>query len=51
MAVAQHPTLVEVGGLLLADLAGDFVEGFGLPGSHGEGDGNLLLSQQVGSSG
>ena len=46
VAVAQHPAFVEVGGLFLADLSGDLIEGFGPAGGHGEGDSYLLLRQQ-----
>jgi hypothetical protein len=45
--VTQHPSLVEVGGFLLTYLLGDLVEGFGPPGGHGKGDGNLLFGQLV----
>ena len=47
MAVPQHPSFVEVGGLLLADLLGYLVERLRPPRSHRKGNGDLLLSQFV----
>ena len=47
VAVAQHPPLMEVRRLVLADLFGDLVEGFGPAGSHGEGHGYLFFRELV----
>ena len=45
MAVADNPALVEIGGLLRADLLGDFVKRLRTAGGHRKGYGDLLLAQ------
>ena len=47
VAVVEDPFFVKVGGALLGDPLGNFVEGLGAPGGHGEDDGYLLLREVV----
>ena len=51
MAVAQHPSLVKVGGFFLADFLSDLVEGLRPTGGHSESHSDLLLGQIVGVEG
>ena len=51
VAVAEDPPFVETGGAFFAHLLGDFVEGFGAAGGHGEDHGQLLLRQVAGAEG
>ena len=45
VAVSQHPTLVEVSGLLFADLPGNLIERLWPPRRHRECHSNLFLRQ------
>ena len=44
--VTQHPALVKVGGLFLADLPGDLIKCLGSARGHGEGYCNLFFAEQ-----
>ena len=43
MAISHNPSLVEVRGAFGGNLEGNFVEGFGPPGGHREGDRDLFF--------